>query len=295
MYSRFNIHIKGLKLFGYHGLRKAEKEEGQYFIFDIDVAIKSSTFKDEDLSTSINYSDIIRLVKSLNKEKRFDLLETFSSEISKRISESYPLARKIDVRISKPDPPIKEELENVGVTLMVRKEQVEVSLPRKKIKTYLSLGSNMGNREDNLRKAIDYINNLGCITIEQVSSIYETEPMYVKDQKSFYNIVASAVLMENTDPFVLLGNIKSIEYKLGRSKDTVRFGPRPIDIDILYIQGIDITSDFLTIPHERFAERPFVLIPLNEVSPHFKIDGKNIRTLIGETKWEEKVVLLKDW
>jgi len=160
---------------------------------------------------------------------------------------------------------------------------------------YLSIGSNIGDKEKNLRKAVGAINKHPDINIIAVSSIYKTDPMYVKDQDCFYNIVLRAEVRKTFSPFVLLGFLKEIEYEIGRKRAGTRYGPRIIDIDILYYSDICIDSDYLTIPHPKLAERNFVLVPLSEISPDFMIGGKNIKEFIGESNFPERVDLIKSW
>lgn len=127
---------------------------------------------------------------------------------------------------------------------------------------YLAMGTNLGDRRANLLAALGALER--HITIQQVSSLYETEPAYVTDQPRFLN----AVLRGSTAlaPHDLLAALKEIEGALGRVAG-VRFGPRQIDIDILVYGAAQQSDDRLTIPHPRLAERPFVLVPLAEIAP----------------------------
>ena len=128
---------------------------------------------------------------------------------------------------------------------------------------YLSLGSNLGDRLVNLRTAITLLPpNIKPLA---QSSIYETEPWGFTDQPSFLNLVIKA----NTvlDPHSLLAYVKGIEVSMGRQK-TVRFGPRLIDLDILFYDDLMLDTPELTIPHPRLTDRAFVLIPLAEIAPN---------------------------
>ncbi len=129
---------------------------------------------------------------------------------------------------------------------------------------YLGLGSNKGDRLQYLKSAVRGIAEFGRTSVVKTSSVYETEPVGKKDQSEFLN---SVIRIETTlAPDELLKELKSLERKLGRS-ETVRWGPREIDIDILYYDNVvsDVTS--LRIPHAEIANRRFVLIPLCEVAP----------------------------
>lgn len=125
---------------------------------------------------------------------------------------------------------------------------------------YLSLGSNIGNRESNLKIALKELSSI--LKIKKTSSIYETEPLLYQKQDNFLNIVIEISYLEDAES--LLKNIKDIEKKMGR-KETFRFGPRIIDIDILFFNGQEINNEDLTIPHKEWRNRLFVIAPLYEV------------------------------
>ena len=125
---------------------------------------------------------------------------------------------------------------------------------------YLSLGSNIGNRENNLKIALKELSSI--LRIKKTSSIYETEPLLYQKQDNFLNIVIEISYLEDAES--LLKNIKDIEKKMGR-KETFRFGPRIIDIDILFFNGQEINNEDLTIPHKEWRNRLFVIAPLYEV------------------------------
>ncbi|MCO5248194.1 MAG: 2-amino-4-hydroxy-6-hydroxymethyldihydropteridine diphosphokinase [Chitinophagales bacterium] len=129
---------------------------------------------------------------------------------------------------------------------------------------FLSLGSNLGLREKNLKMAVDSL-KANNFTFLSFSSIYETEPWHVPDkQPNFYNQVIK--VKTGLYPFGLLTLLQKIEKGLGREgKGTIQ--PRSIDIDILFFNDWKIFSPQLTIPHQQFKERMFVLKPLNEIAP----------------------------
>ncbi len=128
---------------------------------------------------------------------------------------------------------------------------------------YLSLGSNLGNREESLQTALDLLHEAG-LQITRVSSVYETEPQDVPDQPWFLNVVVEAQTL--LFPKQLLAKIQKIERQMGR-KRIVPKGPRPIDIDILLIGSSVATMEGLTVPHPRMANRRFVLEPMVELAP----------------------------
>lgn len=128
---------------------------------------------------------------------------------------------------------------------------------------YLGLGSNLGDRDALLRAALDRLATVARIT--RVSSVWDTAPLLVTDQPRFHNIVAEA--WTRLDPLALLDAIKRIERELGRVPGP-RYGPRPVDIDILLYDELILETPALTIPHAQLAVRAFALAPLAEIAPH---------------------------
>jgi len=126
---------------------------------------------------------------------------------------------------------------------------------------YLCLGSNLGDREKNLIRALSLLSQE--INLEKVSSIYETEPIGYKEQPLFLNLVCQVTT--NLNPQELLHLAKTIENKMGRIPSFPN-SPRPMDIDILFYDNQIIKTKDLTIPHPQLAKRAFVLIPLSEIA-----------------------------
>ncbi|MDO9575673.1 MAG: 2-amino-4-hydroxy-6-hydroxymethyldihydropteridine diphosphokinase [bacterium] len=131
--------------------------------------------------------------------------------------------------------------------------------------TYLSLGSNLGEKLSNLKEAVKCLSKYGRIV--RASSVYETEPVAETPQPMFLNCVLEYDF-SSASPFELLKYIHKIEAYLGRKRG-IRFGPRNIDIDILFFSNMLIDAPGIIIPHPRLAERLFVLVPLKEIAPFF--------------------------
>jgi 2-amino-4-hydroxy-6-hydroxymethyldihydropteridine diphosphokinase len=128
---------------------------------------------------------------------------------------------------------------------------------------YLSLGTNIGNRELNLKQAVQMLREKEGVFVQRISSIYETAPVGYVDQPSFFNI---AVYIQSTKTvFEILELCQSIENELGRVRE-IRWGPRIIDLDILLFNNDNIKVENLIVPHPRMYERAFVLVPLLEIA-----------------------------
>jgi 2-amino-4-hydroxy-6-hydroxymethyldihydropteridine diphosphokinase len=130
---------------------------------------------------------------------------------------------------------------------------------------YIALGANLGDRAANLRQAQAAL--APAVTILARSSLHETAPQYVTDQPPFLNMVLRGET--ELSPQALLAHLKTIERDLGRVPGK-RFGPRPIDLDILYYDDRIVDEPDLQIPHPRIAERDFVLRPLAEIAADFR-------------------------
>ena len=138
--------------------------------------------------------------------------------------------------------------------------------------TYLGLGSNVGDRESQIRHALTALRRDG-VHVRRTASLYLTEPRDLLDQPWFVNTVAEADTA--LEPHALLQTCLSIEREAGRVR-TILKGPRPIDIDILLYESEVIDTPQLVVPHPRYTERRFVLVPLAELQPDLKDPVRNL-------------------
>jgi len=130
------------------------------------------------------------------------------------------------------------------------------------MEVYLGLGSNLGDRQANLELAVKLLGQR--FDVEELSSVYETEPVGYEDQPMFLNAVCR--VQADIGPLQLLSLVKGIEARMGRVPNFTD-GPRPIDIDIIFYGDLVMVDPELTIPHPRMAQRAFVLVPLAEIAP----------------------------
>jgi len=132
------------------------------------------------------------------------------------------------------------------------------------VRATIGLGSNLGDREANLRQALEHLAQTPDTAVVRASSLYDTEPVGVEEQPHFLNAVAQ--LETQLTPQQLLWNLKLIERRLGRVRSQ-RWGPRTLDLDLLLYEDLVLDEDDLQIPHPELAKRSFVLVPLVELDP----------------------------
>lgn len=158
-------------------------------------------------------------------------------------------------------------------------------------RVFLSLGSNLGDRVEHLRAALEALAHAG-IEVRRVSALYKTEPVDVRAQPWFVNCVAEV----ETDlmPLRLLKTLQRVEKTLGR-RPGIPKGPRTIDIDILLYENAVIRSLLLTVPHKRMSERRFVLVPLVELEPHLRhpVLQATVTEMLRDTSDTSRVIPLK--
>jgi 2-amino-4-hydroxy-6-hydroxymethyldihydropteridine diphosphokinase len=153
---------------------------------------------------------------------------------------------------------------------------------------YLGLGSNVGDRRAHLRAALELLGEHG-VTVEAVSSAYETEPVgEILDQPDFLN--AAARVRTGLEPEPLLDVCKAIEVEQGRMLAGPRHGPRPLDVDLLLLGDLELRSERLVLPHPQVTARRFVLVPLLELDPDLTLpDGTRLDVALERLGDAERV------
>jgi 2-amino-4-hydroxy-6-hydroxymethyldihydropteridine diphosphokinase len=130
---------------------------------------------------------------------------------------------------------------------------------------YISVGSNLGNKLENCRSGVAGLANSADIRLIKQSPVYRTEPVDYLEQDWFVNYVVK--IETELDPFALLEEIEAVENDAGRVRDTIRYGPRILDLDIILYDDIVLDDAKLTIPHPRMHKRRFVLKPICDIDP----------------------------
>lgn len=154
---------------------------------------------------------------------------------------------------------------------------------------FLGLGSNVGDRLANLQAAVDRLHATAGVSVADVSSVYETEPVGGPEQDAFLNMAVRVATQRG--PWRLLRACHAVERELGRVRD-VAWGPRTIDVDILLYEQRIVALPGLEIPHPRLAERPFALVPLIELAPGATLpDGRTLTGVLTELAPVEGVTM----
>ncbi len=274
--SSDRISLRGLEVYAFHGCMPQEKTLGQKFIINADLMFDlAGPARNDDLKESVNYARLCEQIKSWMGGKSYDLIETAADLLARKILVEYPIVRKVCIEIEKPHAPAAFHFD----TVFARVERARHTV-------YLSLGSNMGSREENIADAIDMMDGRSDIDIKVCSQLYETKPYGFTDQPDFINACAQAETI--LDPAQLLEVIHVIEKSLGRER-LQHWGPRTVDIDIIFYDDLVLDTQTLHIPHIDMQNRMFVLKPLAEIAPYIRHPylGKTVSQMLSDLPEEE--------
>lgn len=158
------------------------------------------------------------------------------------------------------------------------------------VTAYISLGSNLGDRAGNLLLAVRGLLE-ASFCIQRLSAIYETEPVGIESDIKFLNMIAE-VQVSHISPSQMMARMLRIEYLLGRRRPkTGEKIPRTVDLDLLFYGATQIQTEFVKLPHPRLHQRKFVLVPLDEIAPHFvhPVLHKTIQEILADCKDESSV------
>lgn len=270
------ITITNLEVFAHHGVFPEEKEKGQNFY--INAKLYLSTRKaglTDELSQSVHYGEVCELIDKHMREHTYKLLETAAEQLAAEIFESYPLVKRLRLEICKPHAPISLPFENVSV-----------AIKRGWQRAFVAFGSNMGDRRTYVEEALAAMKEHKQIRVQKISSVYETKPYGGVAQEDFLN---GAVMIDTLlYPRELLAFLQELEQKAGRER-LVHWGPRTLDLDILFYGNRKICEEDLIIPHPDMQNRDFVLEPMAEIAPYFihPVYGKSMKEMQKELNQRE--------
>lgn len=265
------ISISGLELYCHHGVFPEENKLGQKFVVSLELYVDTrEAGKNDDLTKSVHYGEVSHFVKEFMEEHTWQLLEAVAERLAEAILIEWPEIRRVALAIEKPWAPI-------GLPL----NTVSVQIERGWHQAYIALGSNIGDKSAYLQNALKALDECHDCKILKVSEFIKTAPYGVTDQDEFLN--GALLLRTLKTPEELLETLHEIEAGAGRER-LVHWGPRTLDLDIIFFDDQIIDSENLQIPHIEMHKRDFVLEPLMQIAPHKRhpIFHKTVKELKGE-------------
>jgi dihydroneopterin aldolase/2-amino-4-hydroxy-6-hydroxymethyldihydropteridine diphosphokinase len=259
------ILVGDLRVLCVIGALPHEREAAQPLRIDLSVGVDlADAGRSDELDDTVNYGLLAERVTEMAVASKYVLLERLAEEIAEIVL-SFDRVDDVEVTVTKLRPPVPNDLATTAVRI-ARSHAHAAPDPGRGHTAIVALGSNLGDREAHLRLALE---QLGQVTA--VSDVYETEPIGGPDEQGAYlNMVA--VVATPLDPFAFLRRCQRIE-ALARRVRLVHWGPRTLDVDVLFFDDVIVESPELSLPHPRVHERRFVLAPLSDVAPERVPDG----------------------
>lgn len=249
------IIIEKLRVFCNHGVYEEEQKEGQNFYVTAKIYLNTyAAGRTDDLDKTINYADICQLITDFMCGTRFKLIEAVAEGLSDRIMNYSPIIKGVELTVNKPEAPVELPFENICVKIKRMWHPV-----------LISFGSNIGNKQKYLEDAFHSIKENKAIKDVKISSIKITKPYGGVEQDDFLNGCMS--ILTYMEPEVLLEFLNKLELEAGRVRN-LRWGPRTLDLDIIFYDEEIIHTEKLIVPHIDMHNRTFVLEPLCEIAPY---------------------------
>ena len=250
------IRIRGLRIFAHHGVFPEETSLGQMFV--VNATLYTSTRKGgltDALEGTISYADVCLFLTEYLQNNTWKLLEAAVEHTCRALLLRFPLLQAVELELEKPSAPIPLPFDSVSVCIK-----------RGWHRCFVALGSNMGDKKGYLDGAVEALKADPCIRLKQVSTYLVTAPYGGVEQDDFLN---GAVELETLyAPEELLDVLHTIEQAAKRER-LVHWGPRTLDLDILFYDDLVQDDPVLTLPHPDMHNRDFVLRPMAELAPHF--------------------------
>lgn len=260
--ARDTIALRGLRAHGRHGWFAHEREQGQPFVVDLELAVDSGPAAASDhLDDTVDYGALGSAVVALVEGEPVRLLETLAARIADLVLADARVA-EVTVTVHKPAAPMPVAFDDVAVTV-VRARARRVAL---------ALGANLGDRAAALQSAVARLAGAPGVRAMGVSPVYETDPVGgPAGQPAYLNAV---LVVETALPAAaLLALAAEAESAAGRVREQ-RWGPRTLDVDVLAVGAETSADPVLTLPHPRAHQRAFVLVPWADVDPAFVVPGR---------------------
>ena len=249
------IRIDNLEVYAYHGVYDEEKEKGQYFY--VNAELYTNTRKagmNDDLDASTNYGTVCDFIHDFMTKHTYDLIETVAEQLAQALLLEFKLVKSVLLESIKPHAPIEKEFESVSV-----------EIERGWHEAFVAFGSNLGDKEKFIDEAIEALSNLPQINIVAISDKIVTEPYGNVEQDVFLNGVMKIETLLPADE--LLQILQKVEEHAGRERK-IHWGPRTLDLDIIFYDDDIISEDDLIVPHPDMKNRDFVLKPLMQIAPY---------------------------
>lgn len=248
------IHIEGLEVFAKHGVYPEENALGQKFIVNAELFLNTrNAGMLDDLEASVDYGRICGFINDFLTENTWKLIETAAENLAAAILQKYHVIRGLKLEIRKPWAPI-------GLPL----QYASVIIERKWHTAYIAVGSNLGDRQGYLDFAADELDRDPNCFLSKIADTIETAPYGVENQPDFLNSCMEVRTLYT--PMELLAVCNAIEKAAGRER-TIHWGPRTLDMDIIFYDDEILSEESLVIPHIEMHKRDFVLIPLTQIAP----------------------------
>lgn len=251
------IKIQNLEVYCNHGVFPEETKLGQKFLISAVLYMDTREAGLTDhLERSVNYGEVSHFMKEYMESHTFKLIEAVAENLARELLLHFSLLTQVTLEIKKPWAPI-------GLPL----DTVSIEITRGWHRAYIALGSNMGDKEEYLTQALEALKEQESCRVGRVSDFIVTEPYGVTDQDKFLN--GAAEVMTLLTPFELLDMLHGIEQDAGR-KRVLHWGPRTLDLDILFYDDLILDTETLQIPHIGIPLRDFVLLPMAQIAPYFR-------------------------
>ncbi len=261
------VIIDDLRVLTVIGALPHEREMAQPIRIDLSIGLDlRDAGRSDELHDTVHYGLVCERVSELVRGSKDVLLERLAAKVADVVLE-FDLVEVVDVKLTKLRPPIAEDVQSTSVAI-TRLRAEAAAPPLEDHEVVVALGSNLGDRLGYLRFAVGELGN-----VVAMSQVFETAPVGGPDgQGAYLNMVVK--VQTSLDPYAFIRRCQRIEANALRQR-VVHWGPRTLDVDVLFYDDVHITSEKLTVPHPRIGERRFVLTPLSEVAPERCPEGWN--------------------
>lgn len=266
------IRIRELKVFANHGVFEQETEEGQNFYINAELVLEDDEqdVLSDELDATVNYAEVCEFITEYMKENTCKLIERIAELLCMELLRRYNLITEVTLEIRKPEAPIGLPFESVSVERHMAWHTA-----------YLSMGSNVGDKNAFLDGAVEALSNDRHTQVITESDRIITKPYGPVEQDDFIN--GAVMIRTMLSPKMLLDFLHEIEAAADRKRE-IHWGPRTLDLDIVFYDDIVMSEEILTIPHPDMHNRYFVLKPLSELAGFYRhpVFGQTVNELLSE-------------